>query len=381
VQPTETHHEGDRRVQPRLDQRERLPSWLVVLGGGAWRLLAIGAVVYFGFQFLEAVSVVVLAVIIALFPAAILWTPVRWLEARRWPPMLATSAVMLVAGTLLVGIGLLIIPLLISGLGDLTSDLAAAAASIRDWLVEGPFNLTEEQIDSYWSSFMEQLGDGQGIASGLLGGASAAAELVTGFFLVVLTMFFVLKDGQVMTDGLIKRLPERRRDPVGRAISVAWTSISRYMRGLALVGLVDAVFIGIGLAILGVPLVLPLATLVFFGAFFPVVGAWVSGLVAVAVAFANGGLTDALIVLAIITVIQQVEGDLLLPLVFGQALQMHPLVILLAVVAGGIAFGIAGAFLFVPAVAIAISVRQELATDPDASLTTLARGRDAVEGE
>jgi predicted PurR-regulated permease PerM len=148
------------------------------------------------------------------------------------------------------------------------------------------------------------------------------------------------------------------------------------MEGIAFVGLVDAVAIGIGLWIVGVPLVIPLSILVFFGAFFPLVGAFVSGLVAVAVAFVNGGLTDALIILVLITAIQQLEGDVVLPLVFGQTLRLHPLIVLLGVAGGGIAFGLVGAFLTVPIIAVVVSIGETLSPDPSASYFRLARGVD-----
>jgi predicted PurR-regulated permease PerM len=154
---------------------------------------------------------------------------------------------------------------------------------------------------------------------------------------------------------------------------VAWTTLNRYVKGLALVGLVDATAIAIGLLILDVPLVAPLSILVFLGAFLPVVGAFASGLFAVAVAGVNGGLTQALIVLAIVVAVQQLEGDVILPLIFGRAMQLHPLVILLAIAVGGVAFGIVGAFLSVPVAAVVVAVNQELSPDPDGSLISLAQ--------
>src|SRR5680860_1870773 len=147
---------------------------------------------------------------------------------------------------------------------------------------------------------------------------------------------------------------------------------NRYVKGLALVGIVDATAIAIGLLILDVPLVAPLAILVFLGAFLPVVGAFISGLFAVAVAGVNGGATDALIVLAIVVAVQQLAGDVILPLIFGRTMQLHPLVLLLALAIGGVAFGIVGAFLSVPIAAVVVAVNQELSPDPEGSLISLA---------
>lgn len=348
-------------------------------GGAAWRILAIGAVVYFGFQVLREVSVVVLAVVLALFPAAVLWAPVRWLERKGWSPMPATAVVLLGSLALLVGTGMLIIPAIAEHLGRLTEDVGLAAEAAREWLVTGPFGLSDTQIDNYWASFTEEFGSGGGLTSGILGGATAVIEIITGFFVMLISVFFILKDGPRMVEGLLARLESRHAEPTGRALMAGWDALGHYMRGLALVGVFDAVLIGIGLVVVGVPLAFPLALLTFFGAFFPVIGAWTAGLFAVAVAFVNGGVTDALIVLLIITIVQQVEGDVIVPLVFGHRLAMHPLVILLAVAAGGIAFGIPGAFLSVPAVAVAITVRQELAEDPSTTFTSLAQGVEAAQ--
>jgi putative heme transporter len=358
-----------------------IPAWLVRYGGAAWRLLAIGAVVFFGFQVLRRVSVVALAVTLALFPASVLWRPVRWLDHRGWRPGLATGAVMLTAIGALAGVGAVVVPSVGSQIGDLTADVGEAATEVRAWLTEGPLGLSERQVQRYWESIGESFTDDGTLTSGLLGGASAAIEVVTGLILVIVVTFFLLKDGERIFAALLRRVPDHRRDEVDRGASAGWHALSRYMSGLALVGLFDAVLIGLGLLVVGVPLVVPLSIIVFFGAFFPVIGAFVTGLIAVAVAFANGGLVDGLIILAIITAVQQIEGDVVLPLIFGKTLEMHPLVILLAVVAGGVAFGVVGAFLFVPAVAVALTVRQELAGDPAGSYWSLARGVGSLEEE
>lgn len=349
-----------------------MPHWLVTLGGISWRVLAIGAVAYFAFQLLRAVSVVAIAVAISLFLASVLWAPTRWLVGRGWPPLVAALTTMAGAFAVIVGIGLVVIPQLVSGFADLGGDLSSAADSIRRWLIVGPLGLSETQVDNYWSATQERLRE---LAEeGLVPGVTAVVEFITGIFLAVITTFFVIKDGRRLVRMLVDRLPEDTDHQVETAIRVGWESISGYMAGIAVVGLVDAVAIGLGLWIVGVPLIVPLSILVFFGAFFPLVGAFVSGLVAVAVAFVNGGITDALIILALITVIQQVEGDVVLPLVFGQTLKLHPLLVLLGVAGGGIAFGLVGAFLTVPIIAVVVSVGEALSEDPERSYFRLARG-------
>ncbi len=145
------------------------------------------------------------------------------------------------------------------------------------------------------------------------------------------------------------------------------------MRGLAIVGLIDAIFIGIGLAIVGTPLIIPIMVLVFVGGFFPFIGALISGAIAVAVTFVNGGLVDALIVTVIVIAVQQIEGDVMYPIVFKQAVQLHPLIVLLAVGAGASAFGLIGAFLAVPLTAMVVATYVAVAEEPERAFLMLLR--------
>lgn len=351
----------------------RLPTWFLTLGAVAWRLIAIGVVVFYSFQVLRSISVVIIAVVISLFLASVLWTPVRWLiDIASWPPMVASLTAM--AGSFLVfaGIVLLVVPSIASSFESLASDVSAAWDGLTGWLTTGPLGLTQSQVDGFVDTVVEQLQAVRG--ESLLGGAAAVAEFVSGVFLAVIVTFFVLKDGRTVANKLIARLPERRSADFAVGLRVGWKTLSTYMRGIAIVGLVDATVIGIGLWIVGVPLVLPLSILVFFGAFFPLVGAFTSGLFAVAVAFVNGGWVEAMIVLAIVVVVQQVEGDVVLPVVFGQTLRLHPLTILLGIAAGGFAFGLLGAFLAVPLIAVVVSVHEALNDDHATSYWSLIRG-------
>ena len=340
----------------------------------------VGAAVYFLWQILQRVSVVVLAAVLALFPASLLWGPVRALKRRGWRPLLATWTVFLGSALVAAAVGWLVVPALLDGLEPLTDDLATAYDDLLAWLTDGPLGLSPGQIDRYVNTALEQLQDQLGgLGSGVLSGAVAVFEVVTGFILAMIGAFFILKDGDRVAAKLVDRLSPATADQVRRGGRVAWSTLNRYVKGLALVGLVDATAIAIGLLILDVPLVAPLSILVFLGAFLPVVGAFASGLFAVAVAGVNGGLTQALIVLAIVVAVQQLEGDVILPLIFGRAMQLHPLVILLAIAVGGVAFGIVGAFLSVPVAAVVVAVNQELSPDPDGSLISLAQmiGDDA----
>lgn len=352
--------------------RDPVPPWLVRWGDIAWRLVAIGVVVFFGFRALRTVSVVILAVVVAMFLAAVLWKPTNWLRARRVPAALAGIMTLAAAVAVLVGVIVLIIPQIANNFDTLSDDVAELVTSIRAWLVTGPLGLTENEIDSYWQRITEWAQSVGG--ESLLGGATALLEFITGTFLAVVVTFFLLKDGRKLLDGLEARLTPSRAQKVETGFRIGRRSLAHYIGGIALVGLFDATLIAIALWIVGAPLVLPLALIVFFGAFIPLVGAFVSGLLAVAVAFVNGGVTDGLIILGVVIGVQQFEGDVIMPLVFGQTLRLHPLVVLLGVAAGGIAFGLFGAFLAVPLIAVWVAIDEAIGDDPDTSLVGLLRG-------
>lgn len=352
--------------------RDSVPAWLVRWGAISWRLIAIGVVVYFGFKALTTISVVVLSVVVALFLAAVLWRPAQWLKDRGLPPALASLLTVIAAVAVIAGIVTLIVPQVADNFDTLSEDVGQMVDSVRVWLINGPLHLTDAEIDQYWENVTQWL-QGTGGQS-IVGGATAVLEGITGFFLAIIVTFFLLKDGRSIVDGLEHRLSDENADKVETGFRVGRTALAQYMGGMALVGLFDATLIAIALWILGTPLVIPLAVIVFFGAFIPLIGAFVSGLLAVAVAFVNGGLTDGLIVLAVVVGVQQFEGDVIMPLVFGQTLRLHPLVILLGVTAGGLAFGLFGAFLAVPMVAVAVAIHEAISDDPEAGLLSLARG-------
>lgn len=353
-------------------RHEGVPGWLIRWGDISWRLIAIGVVVFFGFRALRTISVVILAVVVAMFLAAVLWTPFNWLKARRLPPALASFLILAAAVAVIVGVFFIIIPQVANSFETLSDDVAELLESGRQWLIDGPLGLTEAQIDQYVASFTEWVQSVGG--DSLLGGATAVIEVITGAFLAIVVTFFLLKDGRRLLDGLKARVSRKTAANIDTGFRVGRYSLAHYMGGIALVGLFDAALIAIGLWIVGAPLVLPLAVMVFFGAFIPLIGAFVSGLFAVAVATVNGGLTDGLIILAVVIGVQQFEGDVIMPLVYGQTLRLHPLVILLGVTAGGIAFGLFGAFLAVPLIAVAVAVDEAISENSEANLISLARG-------
>lgn len=353
-------------------EHHSVPRWLRTWGDIAWRLIAIGVVVYFGFQALQIVSVVILSVVAAMFLAAVLWKPSNWLRDRGLPPALASLLTVSGAVAVLIGVVVLIIPPVVDSFDTLGEDLNQLVESVRQWLITGPLGLTETEIDAYVESitqWIQTVGE-----DSLLGGATAVLEVVTGTVLAVIVTFFLLKDGRRMLDALKDRLSTAHSEKVESGFVVGRSALAHYMGGIAIVGLFDATLIAVALWLVDAPLVIPLAVLVFFGAFIPLVGAFVSGLLAVAVALVNGGLTDGLIIFAVVVGVQQFEGDVIMPLVFGQTLRLHPLVVLLGVAAGGLAFGLFGAFLAVPLVAVAVAIHEAISDEPESSFISLVRG-------
>lgn len=331
---------------------------LRVWGRRAWWFLGIAGAVYIAFRFLARLEIVVLPLILGLFPASVLMPANRWLRDKGWRPALAALAVLAPAVGVVVLVLALIGPRLVEGLGSLGGDLSTAADNLRGWLVDGPLGLRSEQVDTYWDQAVSGLTSNG--PSALLGGAATAVEVVAGAILTVIVAFFFLKDGDRMIDRGVASLGPERGKQMAAALHVGRTTLGNYLRGLAVIGLYEATFSGIGLAIVGVPAALPLAVLIFLGSFFPIVGAWLTGLVAVAVALVNGGLGDAVIVLLIITAAQQSQEYVITPTIFGSTLPLHPLAVLLGVIGGGALFGIAGAFLTVPAMAAGVAAYRAL---------------------
>jgi len=195
--------------------------------------------------------------------------------------------------------------------------------------------------------------------------------VLTGLIVAVLLCFFLLKDGELMWAWVLRLVRERSRHDVEEVGTRVYTALAGYVRGIAMVGLVDAILIAIGLLIIGVPLIVPLAVITFFAAFVPLIGAFVAGLLAVLVALVSGGAVDALLVLGVIILVQQVEGHLLYPLLMSRAVHLHPAVIVVALAAGGILAGIVGVFLAVPVAGVASVIVQyaQNRPAPDTPLT------------
>ena len=349
-------------------QAAEAPGWLSRSAAVSWRLLVVAAVVAVVGFLLVYLRLVVLPVIVALFLTTLLAPPAGWLRARGWPPLAATWVVIGGAVLVIAGASAALAPQIGPEIGTLRDRVATGLDDVQRWLREGPLHFSETQLsDLLARARQEAQTNSRALTRGVLSGATLAVEVVTGALLSLVLTFFFVKDGERMGNW-IARQAGSQADEVRAVGRRAFETLGAYLRGQATVGLIDGVFIGIGLAIVGVPLVVPLAFLVFLGAFLPIVGAFLSGLIAALVALVSQGPVAALIIVAITVAVQQLEGHVLAPLVLGRAVKLHPAVVLLSLTGGGVVGGIVGAALAVPAVAVLTSVGSYLRNRPAPAL-------------
>lgn len=330
-----------------------VPRWLRNAAAMSWRLLVVAAAVALVVYVLAYLRIVVLPVIIALLLTTLLLPVVRWLKRRRFGDGAAAGTVMLAGLLLVVGVVAIVAPALAAQFDELGQGVQDGIRQVSAELAKPPFNMSEADINAPVDQGIARLREDSGaLSGGALRGAVLVGEVLTGIILTLLLLFFFLKDGARIWAWMRELLGEHRYGPLDEVGRRSLTALAGYVHGIALVGVVDAVLIGLGLLILGVPLVVPLMLLTFIGAFFPLIGAFTAGLAAVLVALVSQGIVTALIVLGIIILVQQVEGHLLYPLVIGRTVRLHPVAVILALAVGGIVAGLIGVFLAVPVAAV-----------------------------
>ncbi|GGR65073.1 hypothetical protein GCM10010169_05350 [Micromonospora fulviviridis] len=314
-----------------------------------------------------AVLLAPLAVALAgtLFLTALLDPVLLRLRRLRVPAAPAALLSILLLLGVLVGLGALVWNLTASQFGELSQQLDQGLERSRDF-VTSSLPVTDEQLDRQ----VEQIREGlSGSAPDPVAGARTAAEVAGSILLGLVLLFFLLKDGRSMWHWVLRRMAGPRRDLTAEAGRAGWRTLGAYSRGTMIIAAIDAIGIGLALVLLRVPLALPLALITFLGGFVPIIGATVAGAVAVLVALAANGPTTALLTLAAVIAVQQIEGNLLEPLVMKRQVQLHPAVILVVVTAGTLIAGIAGAFVSVPIAAVTWRV-----------LDTVQRHRAALPG-
>ena len=318
----------------------------------AWAFLGLVGTLFVLGKIVAAISIVVIPLVLALFPAAVLTPLVVRMKRRGVPGGLAAAVVMVGTIGALVAVGFAVAPSVSAQFDGLGEQFSAGFDRLEEFLASGPFGLDPirmedlvERAREYTASSASNLG------SGALGALTAVTETLAGLFFGLFALFMYLSDGPRLARGVRGLFPTEAQEDAEQVGVLAWQTIGGYVRGQLLIAVVDAVLIGIGIVVLGVPLALPLTLLVFFGGLFPIVGAILAGFVAVLVALATTSFTTALILLAVIVGVQQVEGNLLAPVVLGKSTELHPLLSLGALTAGAVLLGVLGAFLAIPVTA------------------------------
>jgi predicted PurR-regulated permease PerM len=357
---------GRFRVDRPDDVVPAVPRVLRVTAALGWRLLVVVAAVYVIGVVASYLAPIVIPVAVALLLAALLSPAVHRLQTHGVPRGIATALVMIGGLALLGSVLTFVVITFVRGVPALAAQLSTSVATIVDWLTTGPLQLSAQQLSGVQTQILDTLSANQSaITAGALTTAAAIGELVTETLLALFTLIFFLHGGPGIWQFLLGVVPDDVRTRVDVAGRRGVAALVSYVRATAVVAVVDAVAIGIGLAVLGIPLAVPLAALVFLGAFVPIIGAVVAGGVAVLIALVANGPIAALIVLGIIVAIMQLEGHVLQPLLLGRAVKLHPLAVVLAIAAGLVVAGIAGALFAVPLLAVLNSGIRSLRSPAD----------------
>lgn len=342
-----------------------VPAPLRIASEVCARMLVIAAGLALLIFLITQLRVVVIPVAIAVLLAALLAPLVQWLHERRVPRGVATGIVMVGGLAALGGLLTLVVNTLVGGTADLVGQLTISVASLQGLVDATPFDLDVEQVGD---QLLQTLQDNQQtVTSGAVSTAATVGEVLAGFALCLFALIFMLYDGRRLWAFLRLLAPAQRRARVDVAGRRAFASLVGYVRATILVAIVDAIGIGLGLWITGVPLALPLTALVFVGAFVPIVGAVLTGAIAVLIALVANGLPTALVVLGVVLGVQQLESHVLQPLLMGRAVRLHPLAIALAVAAGVVIAGIIGALLAVPLLAVLTAAVRSLVAPHEVS--------------
>jgi predicted PurR-regulated permease PerM len=351
-----------RKRMPRSAARDRavedaVPVGMRIAGAWSWRILAIaGVVAVFVFLVIQ-LKLIVIPFMVAILLGALLVPLVQFLQRHRWPKWLAVAVAEVGLIGVVTGLVYLIATQIVRGFPDLRDRSLDFFEELKALLLASPLHLTEAQINDYLAQSWEAIQkDSQWLLSGAVSVGSSFGHFLAGILLVLFATLFLLIDGKRIWQWTVRLFPRRARPAVDGAGRAGWVTLTDFVKVQIFVAFIDAVGIGLGAWILGLffggfPLVVPIAIAVFLGSFIPVVGAVLTGAIAVFVALVYLGIWPAVIMLGIVLLLQQVEGHVLQPLVMGTAVKVHPLAVVFAVAAGGFLAGIAGALFAVPVVA------------------------------
>ena len=350
------------RPHPADDSQDMVTAPVRIAAAWSWRVLLIVAGVGVVWWLLGHVTTVLIPVLLAALIAGPLSPAVRWLRARHFPSALAAITVEL--GLILVVLGLLVLSgqQIVVGFAQLSDKAVAGFQKLLGMLEDSPLKLTTDSMSQWFSELGNTLQENSNaILSGAMTFGSTAGSILTGTILMLFVLLFFLFDGENIWLFLVKLFPRRARAAVNGAGRRGWISLAQYVRIQVFVAFVDALGIGLGAFLLGVPLALPIGVLVFLASFIPIVGAVVTGAVAVLVALVAVSPGIALAMLGVVLLVQQIESNILQPLIMGKAVSLHPVAVLLAVATGSMLFGIVGALFAVPVMAFANTIVRYLA--------------------
>ncbi|MGW1027647.1 AI-2E family transporter [Streptomyces sp. NPDC002577] len=344
-------------VITRPDPAAAVPWGVRVAAEAGWRVLVLAGTLWVLMRVISAVQLVVLAFVAALLITALLQPTVARLR-RRGVPRGPATALTAILGFVVMGlVGWFVVWQVMENIDNLSNQIQDGIDELRNWLLNSPFHVTEKQINEIAKNLREAIGaNTDAITSAGLEGVTVVVEALTGIVLTMFSTLFLLYDGRRIWEWTLKLVPSPARPGVAGAGPRAWRTLTAYVRGTVVVALIDAIFIGLGIYFLDVPMAVPLAVFIFLFAFIPLVGAVVSGALAVVVALVTQGVFTAVMVLVVVLAVQQIEGHILQPFILGRAVRVHPLAVVLSVAAGGMVAGIGGAVVAVPLVAVTNTV-------------------------
>ncbi|WP_251060211.1 AI-2E family transporter [Streptomyces sp. ISL-100] len=344
-------------VAARPDPVAAVPWGMRVAAEAGWRLLVLAGTLWVLMKIITAVQLVVLAFVAALLVTAMLQPTVARLKRIGLPRGLAT-AVTAILGFVIMGlVGWFVVWQVLENIDNLSDRVKDGIEELKRWLLNSPFHVTEKQINDVAKNLTDAIGTNtESITSAGLQGVTVIVEVLTGILLAMFSTLFLLYDGKRIWQWTLKLVPSAARPGVAGAGPRAWRTLTAYVRGTVIVALIDAIFIGLGIWFLDVPMAVPLAVFIFLFAFIPLVGAVMSGALAVVVALVTQGVFTALMVVVVVLAVQQIEGHVLQPFILGRAVRVHPLAVVLGVAAGGLVAGIGGAVVAVPLVAVTNTV-------------------------
>ncbi|MGW2344952.1 AI-2E family transporter [Streptomyces sp. NPDC001661] len=344
-------------VSARPEPAVAVPWGLRVAAEAGWRLLVLAGTLWVLMKVISSVQLVIFAFVAALLITALLQPTVARLMRRGVPRGLATALTAILGFVIMGLVGWFVVWQVQENIDQLSEQVQDGIDDLRRWLLNSPFHVTDGQINDIAKSLRDAVGaNTDEITSAGLEGVTVIVEALTGVLLTMFSTLFLLYDGRRIWQWTLGLVPAQARPGIAGAGPRAWRTLTAYVRGTVIVALIDAIFIGLGIFFLGVPMAVPLAVFIFLFAFIPLVGAVVSGALAVVVALVTQGVFAAVMTLGVVLAVQQIEGHILQPFILGRAVRVHPLAVVLAVAAGGMVSGIGGAVVAVPLVAVTNTV-------------------------